>query len=490
MKVLLIRPFFCIEKSYLQRFISEPLGIEYLAAFLKRNHQIKIIDSVAEGWNNYHYIKNDEKIVYKGLHPKKLLKNINKYQADVIGITWLFSTQNDCVNNTINIIKQNNPKIKIVVGGPHPSTKPKGILESNRNIDIVIYGEGEITFKELLDKKLEKLESIKGIGFRNKNNQIKINSPRPLIEDLDQLPIPARDLVPYQNYNKQFLYAFLYNRFKKWGLKPNQNKILTAKISCLPLLDKIYFSLHNQIRKNKLLPMADIITSRGCPNQCAFCAIHNLWGHRWRMRSVNNVLKEIDVLVNQYGIKHLNIQDDNFNISKKRIIKICQELIKKNYNLTLTANSGVYLPSLDKEVLIWLKKAGFNFLRMSIESGNQNVLDKIVQKRINLKKIKEMVTICRQLNIRTEGVFMFGLPGETIQTMQDTINFAKAMNFDRIIKFIFQPFPNTKLYDICVKNNYLTKEYNPKQTYVTGNQCYVKTEKFSPKDVIKIAREN
>ena len=487
MKILLIRPFFSVEKFYFPRFINEPLGLEYLAAYLRNDHQVEILDAVAQGWNKYWLVEENPEMIYQGLNLKEIIKKINQSQPEVIGITWLFSTQNDCVNATIKAIKQTNKKIITVVGGPYPSANSKQILKDNHHLDIVIYGEGEITFKELLDKEIKDLENIQGIAFRE-NGQIKINPPRPLIENLDKLPLPARDLVPYQNYAKQNLYAFIYNRLNRWGINPQKNKSLTDKLSSLPFLEKFYYQLHNQKRKNDLLPKADIVSSRGCPNHCTFCAIHNIWQHKWRMHSAENVLQEIDWLVNNYGIRHINFQDDNFNASKKRTIEICQGLIKRKYNLTILAPAGAFIPTLDEEILTWLKKAGLNNLRMSIESGNQEILNKIIKKRIDLNQIKPIVQICKKLGIKTEGAFMFGIPGETIQTMQDTLNFARKMKFDRIKKFIFKPFPNTELYDICVKNNYLTKDYDPRKIYVTGNKCYVKTEEFSPEDVIKIAR--
>jgi len=339
----------------------------------------------------------------------------------------------------------------------------------------------------LIDKKIKDLENIQGIAFRQ-NKEIRINPSRPLIKNLDNLPMPARDLVPYQNYSKQNLYAFIYNRLRKWGFNSQKNKSLINKISSFPFLEKIYYQLHNQRKDIDLLPKADITSSRGCPNYCTFCAIHNVWQHQCRMRSAENVLQEIDLLVNNYNIKHIGFQDDNFNISKERTIKICQGLIKRKYNLTLLAAAGAFIPTLDEEVLTWLKKAGMNYLRMSIESGNQEVLYNIIKKRIDLKQIKPIVQICKKLGIKTEGAFIFGIPGETIQNMKDTLNFAQKMKFDRIKKFIFQPYPNTELYDICIKNNYLTKDYDSQKIYMTGDKCYIKTKEFSPEDVIKIAR--
>lgn len=484
MKILLIRPPFAVEKFYFPRFINESLGIESLAAYLTDYHQVKILDSVAEGWNNYWTKKEYPEIIFQGLKAKKILNKIKKSKPEIIGITWLFATQNKSIELIVKLIREFDKNIPIVVGGPHPSADPKVILADNPEISYVVCGEGEFTLKELLDNKCKNLEKIDGLAFR-KNGEIVVNPPRKFIHNLDILPIPQRKHSVHQNYSKQNLYRSLYVHLKKIFKNKKVLIGLTKFLSSLIWLPEIYYKLHNQRAREKL-PTADVITSRGCPYHCTFCAIHNLWGHGWRMRSAESVLAEIDDLVKNHGVKHINFVDDNFNASKERVIKICQGIIKNNYQITLTSCSGSYVPTLDEEVLTWLKKAGLNYIRMSIESGNPYILHQIIKKNINLDKIKEIVEICKKLNIFTEGAFIFGIPGETKETMQDSLNFAKLVGFDRIVKFIFQPFPHTELYDICLEKNYLTPDYDVAKTYVTGKKCYVKTEKFSPEDVLKI----
>lgn len=477
MKTLLIRPPFAVEKFYFPRFINESLGVEYLASSIQPYHEIKMIDAVAEGWNNYWELKEYSATIFQGLDPDKLLSMISEYNPEVIGLPWLFSTQNNSVNLLTKIIKKFNKNIPIVVGGAHPSANPKQILEENENIDIIVYGEGELTLKEILDNKAKNLEKINGIAFR-KNNQIIVTPPRKLMENLDLLPFPHRNPQIYKNHSRQFLYEAIYLRTKK--------RKLSSFISALPFIDKLYYQYHNKKNVVKKLPAGDMVTSRGCPNHCTFCAIHNIWGHSWRMRSAQNVLQEIDILVKKYGIKHINFQDDNFNVSKERTIEICKGIVKNNYNITLLAPAGAFVPTLDEEVLTWLKRAGLNELRMSIESGDQNILYNVIKKNIDLTKVKEIVDICKKLGIKTEGAFIFGIPGETIETMKRSLEFATKTGFDRIVKFVFQPFPNTELYKLCIEKGYLTPDYNPKSLYITGNKCFVKTDKFSPEDVLKM----
>lgn len=488
MKLLLLRTHTSLDKFYFPGYINEPLGILSLAAFLRDICEVRVVDATAEGWNYYWQKPDNPDVIYHGIKPDKVLKIINKFKPDVVGITWLFSSDNDCISDTVKAIKKQFPGMKIIVGGAEPSANPRAILEKNSEIDAVAFGEGELTMKELVLKEFRDLKQILGIAYRD-GNQIIVNPFRPRIKNLDDLPLPARDLIPMINYSKQHYFNFIFSRIKKFPLSFKTKYLLAAYLSKLPFY-KIHFWIYNRRHNIRLVPEADVVTARGCPFCCAFCAIHNIWRHQWIARSSKNVLEEIDILVKKYKVRHINIQDDNFNASKQRTIEIAKGIVGRNYNITLSVNSGIYVPTLDEEVLKWLKRAGLHLMRFSIESGNQKVLDEIIKKRINLKMVKPIVDICRRLNIKTEGAFIFGIPGQTIKTMEDNLKFAKECGFDRIKKFVYQPFPNTELYKICEEKRYFTKDYDLRRIYVTGSKCYVKTEDFSPEDVLSIARSD
>ena len=486
MKLMLIRPPFAAEKFY-THCPEEPLGIEYLASFTNSHHEVRILDAVVEDWNNYWQGEDYPEIFFQGLDMDGLLRRISEFKPEIIGLSWPFASQDSGIELMLKTIRQYDKKIKIIVGGPRPSASPKETLQKYKDIDIVAVGEGEFTLLELLDRGAEGLEKIKGLAYRVGNN-IVVNQPRELIKDLDILPLPLRDSRVYGNYSRPVFNEFLNYRFRPIISSDRQRQKLINWINRIPLANKFYYYLHNSKKNINQLPFADMLTSRGCPNHCTFCAIYHIWGHNWRPRSINNVLEEIEILVRKFGIKHINFVDDNFNISKDRVIGICKNIVSNGYNISLAATSGIYVPTLDEEVLFWLKQAGVNLLRMSIESGNQEILNNVIRKNINLKQVADIVKSCKKIGIRTEGAFIFGLPGETLETMQDTVNYAKTVGFDRVIKFIYQPFPNTVLYDLCVAKGYLTADFDPKRSYVTGSQCYVRTEKFTPEDVKKIAR--
>jgi len=488
MRLLFLRTYRCLEKFYFPGALHEPLSILTLTSFLKPFCEVKVIDAAAEGWNSYWEKEGNPELLNKGLKPKDFLKAIGAFKPDVIGITWLFPSDNDCINDTAKYLKEHLPGVKLIVGGPEPSAKPKEILEKNPEIDMVIFGEGEMTLKELVLQNFKNLDGILGIAYRSAN-EIKVNLPRPRIQDLGILPIPDHGFLNSVAYSRPYIYALVFKYFKKLKLPLKINCFLAYNLAKLPV-HKLYFWVFNQKPdREELLPKADIITSRGCPNQCTFCSIHNVWGHRWIAVPIDNILKEIDILVNKYKIRHINIQDDNFNLSKERTVELCKKIIERKYKITLCASSGVYVPSLDEEVLTWLKRAGMNLMRFSIESGSQRVLNDVVKKRIDLKTVKPIVNICKKLKIKTEGAFIFGIPGQTIAEMEENIRFAEDCGFDEILKFIYHPFPNTELYRICEEKGYLTENFDPRRLYVNkGSQCYVKTEDFSPEDVLRIAR--
>jgi magnesium-protoporphyrin IX monomethyl ester (oxidative) cyclase len=208
------------------------------------------------------------------------------------------------------------------------------------------------------------------------------------------------------------------------------------------------------------------------------------------MRSAQNVLAEVAYLKKRYGVRHFEFVDDNFTIAKDRTIEICRELEKMK--VTWRPSSGAYVPSLDKEVLTWMKKSGCNFLTIAIENGNQDVLKNIIGKNVDLERVKEILKICKELNIWTEGFFILGLAGETKQNIINTIKYAIECGVDAARLYIAVPFYGTRLYNECVKNNYLTKDYDFSRLIVgvAGDvkTAVIKTKQFTPEDVMKLRK--
>ncbi len=328
----------------------------------------------------------------------RLIKLVQDYSPSVIGFTSttpLILT----VYKIIDSLKKNFPDIKYVIGGPHPTALPEEGLEY---ADFIVRGEGEETFLELANaiKNKQKTSSIKGISFKHKKKCFH-NPNRPLIKNLDEIPYPAWHLLDLKKYH--------------------------------------YFG-------SKKASTANIFTSRGCPYTCSFCN-KNIFGRTLRVRSNENILGEIDLLVNTFGVKRINFSDDVFNMNKTKTVALCKEITRRNYDLSLFPQNGVRVDSMDKEMLDSFWNAGFDGLVFGVESGDQRILD-LNNKCITLKKISHAFKISKNYGFSRWGLFLLGLPGETKKSIMKTINFSIKLNPD-IAKFgVLVPYPGTKVYDI------------------------------------------
>jgi len=338
-------------------------------------------------------------------------KIIEKFNPDILGITAATNTIEEAYD-LINLLKLDS---KIVVGGPHTSVLPERTLKECPKIDIVVRGEGEHVMLEIAQNK--PLSKIKGISYK-KDNKIYTNPPRPFIENLDELSFPARDLLPLEKY---------------WS--PG-------------------------IRR---YPFATLITSRGCPFNCNFCVNYTVHGKKFRIRSVENIMKEIDELVHKYKVKEINILDDNFTLDSKRVEKLCDELIKRNYDLIWKTGNGIRADSINENLIKKMKSAGCYLLAFGIESGNPQIL-KNINKGETLEQIETAVRLAQKYKILTEGFFMIGNLGENKKTIRDTINFAKKLNLSIAQFQIFIPIPGSKYYKIIKREGKLFakswKDYN------------------------------
>jgi len=207
------------------------------------------------------------------------------------------------------------------------------------------------------------------------------------------------------------------------------------------------------------------------------------------MRSSQNVLDELEMLVNDYGVGAISLADDNFNVSKQRLIEICEGVISRGLNLTFLP-TGMYLtPWLDLATFSLMKKAGFNEIFFGIENASQDIREKVLNKKINLDGIEGLTESCKKAGLVPGCFLMIGVPGETIETMENTVKFGVNSGMEKVQFCTFQPFPGTKLYDDCMKNGWLVDGYDPSDSLMYSSRSYVKTPDFSPEDVFKIAEK-
>lgn len=392
-KVLLTRPPLVKPLSDIDT-MNQSLGLGYLAAVLEREgFPVRIIDAPILGYRQ-----------------REIIKEAKEFNPTIIGLS---STTRE-FPTTLRLassLKKYFPESLIVVGGPHVTVTPKQTMK-HQCFDLAVLGEGEKTLVELL-KSLEKgesLERIKGIVFKKGKKTI-ITPPRPFIKNIDTIPFPARHLLP---------------PLEKCRPTPN--------------------SYQN-------FPVGTIMTSRGCPFRCTFCA-RNVFGNQARLRSPKNVVEEMEVLVKKYGAREIRVWDDTFNLDPHRVIEICREILKRNLKFSWTCQARVNF--VNSGMLDWMKKAGCWQISYGIESGNQAILNKI-KKGATLEMARQAVAKTKKAGIEVKGFFMLGLPGETEETMQETIDFAKKLDPDFATFCITLPFPGTEIYQEAIKTGNLRK---------------------------------
>ncbi len=368
--------------------VEVPLGILYIASFLKsKGVSCDIIDANVMSLE-------DAEVVEKTIKISPLLVGIST-NAYTYQTALSYSRQ----------IKKKNPNIIIILGGPQPTAMPEICLE-NLEIDAVIRGEGEEIVYGIIENLRDSFpafKDVRGVVYRD-NHRIVYNLPVSRIVDLDRLPFPAYQLLPDLKY--------YHSRTRKW-------------------------------------PFMGIITSRGCAFQCAFCS-KDIFGNKVTFRSPENVISEIEFLVKDKGIRQIDILDDNFTLDRNRCEKICNLILKKSLNISISLQSGVRADSLDKELIFLLKKAGVFKIAFGVESGDQDIL-RGIRKNINLESILKATEWSRQADMIVIGFFMIGLPYDTPKTLQKTIDFAKKMN-PHIANFMVTiPYYGTSLYRLIAE---------------------------------------
>lgn len=389
MNITLIYPNVSKEERYGSKIgesggTQQPLGIAYLGAFLRyRGFRVQLIDAEAEK-----------------LSHRDILARCSAFKTDVYGISTTTIVFSKAVS-LAEYLKNETPDIPVVVGGPHISGNADEAMHYEC-FDVGVFGEGERTLFELIGALRDgrRLEDIDGIIFR-KNGRVIRNNARKYIDDLDELPFPARDLLPaVKNY-----------------LPPPLNY--------------------------KETPCATIITTRGCPYGCTFCD-HNTFGRKYRMRSAENIVEEIHNLMKEYSVREIAFVDDTFNINDKRLNKLFRLMKDNNIKLPWTCMARINTTSYEQ--LQAMKEAGCWHISFGIESGNKDIV-KLIKKGIDLDYAEQVIQWCKKLGIYTKGFFIVGHPGETVQTIEDTIRYALKVPFTDIVVTLNTPLPGSWNFD-------------------------------------------
>ncbi|MCZ2807756.1 MAG: radical SAM protein [Candidatus Bathyarchaeota archaeon] len=420
MRVCLINPPRIHPKSWGKPCVLQPLDVAYVAALLEGQHKVSIIDAPAEGWRNLEQI--DGKKYRLGLTSKETAAKIKHLPPDLVVITIPFLGWWKTAFEVASAVKSIDKGIKTVLMGLHPSTRPVDCL-THPNIDFVVIGEPEQTVLELVgvleQGNAEVLKKVRGIAF-TKNGETIITSPRPFLQDLDSLPFPARHLLPMATY---------FAAVKE-----------------------------NPLRGEICKPWTAMITSRGCPHKCIFCSNHIVMGRRWRARSPEDVVDEIEQVVSTYHVKQLDFEDDNLTLDKKRMETICDLIVERGLDIEWYTPNGVRADCLDENLLKKMAESGCKKIRIAPESGVQRVVDQIIKKNLDLRKVESAVVSARKVGIGAGCFFILGCIGETKEDMKATIRYAyklRKLGADRFYFSYATPLYGTELYEQAKRGGFL-----------------------------------
>ena len=384
---------------------TPPLGLLYIAAVLEREgHSVTVIDSIAQGNGAVEVQGNGRRY---GLGYKAIVDRIKNAQPDMVGISCMFTAYAGDVHRLSYRIKRELPDVFIATGGAYASAYPRYVLE-DKNIDCVVRGEGEATTTEIMSYLAGdlKLDGIKGIAFR-KGDIITETERRPPISDIDSLPFPARHLVDMNVYvNASYNGAYALRS-----------------------------------------PSLTMITSRGCPEDCIYCTVKSIWHRKWRGHSAKRVVDEIELLQRQYGIREVYFMDDSAAVSRRRMREICDEMSRRNLDISWTLPNGVAYWTLDRDLVHAMKRAGCYRLTFGIESGDAEIRA-FVRKRHSLQKAIKAIKWAQDEGMWVACTFIVGFPEENKTQIRNTIEFAVKSGTDFAVFYLLCPHPGSDVYQV------------------------------------------
>jgi len=368
--------------------IMPSLGLGYLAAVAAcEGHDVTVVNCIKERMDQTGFAEY-----------------LQANRFDVIGFQ-VFSYDLNAVCKMLEVVRLVQPEAVTVAGGPHPSGDPYGVLDRLAGLDYAFKGEAETGFVRWLRFLAEGgvLAEVPGLIYRDESGMVTVNDPL-LVDDLDSLPMPAWDILKPEEYPEAPHGAFTRN-----------------------------------------FPTAPIIMTRGCPCLCTFCAGESITGRRVRRRSIANVMAELHALF-QRGIREIHIEDENFTLSKQYVIEFCDALRQSGLTLSWSLPSGVRIDTLDAELLDRMEEAGCYSLALGVEFGTDRLMG-LTRKGLSVGKVRQKLELFRGRKIKTTGFFLFGIPGESLADMRETMNFALELPLDRAQFNNFMPLPGSSLWE-------------------------------------------
>jgi Fe-S oxidoreductase len=347
-----------------------PLGITYLAAVLRGDYDVTVLDAALEGYTRERPARKG--FLTYGLSIGQIEERIRGIAPDAVGVSCLYSSQFPQTAEITEAAKRVDPGIVTVIGGTHPSFLPEECLRFP-GIDFIVRGEGEIVLRRLFAALNSGTDysALPGIAFRD-GRGVRGNAFAEPLAQVDELPLPDRAALPLERYFRLNL---------PMGLIYRQS------------------------------PVINMITSRGCAYNCAFCSSCRFWGNRFRARSVDSVLAEMEYLKRTLGVREIKFFDDNLTCDPRRAKAIFRGMIERGFDFTWNTPNGIDLRTLDEEMIVLMKQSGCYELTLAIESGDESVRKTIINKPLDSETIIRATRLIQRHGIDTYGFFIIGFPG-------------------------------------------------------------------------------
>lgn len=410
--------------------ISMPMGILYLGATLERDIpgiEICIVD-FAKALREFIAQEDRQPSDYDTFAAMVLADQVpDGFVPDVIGISVLFSTAHKSTGHISDAVKRLWKDTPVVVGGMHATNAAKSLLEMP-SVDFVCRGEGESIIAELVDHmyRADDPESIQGVIGRKKLDAAgPALESAPLIDDLDEIPLPAWHLLPMDEYVR---------------------------------------SIGSRVRRMDTIEQdgeATIVTTRGCPFSCTFCSSWTVHGRKMRVRSAANVVQELEILQERYGVGLVIPEDDLFTVKKPRIIELCNAVADRfDGSIAFQFPAGLSVATLDEDVIDAMIRMGMKLANIAIESGSAEVQRNIIKKNCDLDRARRVVQICRDKGIFTRCYFVLGFPGETLEQIEETFAFASSLPSDWNVFNIAAPLIGSEMFSQMLSRGDIDDTYN------------------------------
>lgn len=390
--------------------LAVPLGPAYIASTIRHHGQydVQILDLYLDLFEIYAHSLDYDKSHVLEITRKTLLDSIEDYNPLIVGFSALFSFQHNFVQELADSVKTHYPEIRIYLGG-YATIFPQMVMEQIQSLDVLFIGEAESTVLKVLEEENNSRDfaQISGIAYRDRD-KIVINNTLSRVMDLEEIPLPAFDLLN------------------------------TAK--------------YRQILGRSEFP---ILTSRSCPFSCNYCSSKLYSGRGLRLRNTDSILNEISYLKKEYQLDLLYIRDELFNGNRKHAKTLLRGMIDRQLNISWFDTNAFHVNSLDEEFLDLCKASGCIEAIFAIESGSPRVLKEIMNKRVDLDHAKKMAEHCRKIDLPIQCYFVIGNPGETKEEIHMTIDFAASLSAEGCVFSIATPFPGTQYYELALEKGFL-----------------------------------